>query len=74
MWSAVRRQQVVRNLGYDSGPAHPPQQPPALQAAIVSAKLAELGGVPETHEISAEVEAEVEAAAPEIEAEVAAQA
>jgi uncharacterized membrane protein len=44
------------------------------QAAIVSAKLAELGGVPETHEISAEVEAEVEAAAPEIEAEVAAQA
>ncbi len=44
------------------------------QAAIVSAKLAELGGIPETHEISAEAEAEVEAAAPAIEAEVAAQA
>ena len=44
------------------------------QAAIVSAKLAELGGSPETHEISAEAEAEVEAAAPAIEAEVAAQA
>ncbi len=39
------------------------------QADLVAAKLAELGGVTETHEVSDEVEAEVEAAAPAIEAE-----
>ena len=44
------------------------------QAAIVSARLAELGGIPETHQVSAEDVAEVEAAAPEIEAAVAAEA
>ena len=40
----------------------------------MAAKLAELGGVTETHEVTAEVEAEVDAAAPAIEAEAAAQA
>jgi hypothetical protein len=41
------------------------------QADLVAAKLAELGGVTETHEVSDEVEAEVEAAAPAVEAEAA---
>ena len=44
------------------------------QADLVSAKLAELGGITETHEVTAEAEAEVDAAAPAIDAEVAAQA
>ena len=44
------------------------------EAVLVAAKLAELGGVTETHEVSDEVEAEIQAAAPEVEAEVAAQA
>lgn len=39
------------------------------QADLVAAKLAELGGVTETHEVSDEVVAEVDAAAPAIEAE-----
>ena len=42
------------------------------QADLVASKLAELGGATETHEVSDEVEAEVEAAAPAIEAEAAA--
>ena len=41
------------------------------RAAHVAAKLAELGGTPETHEVPEEVEAEVAAAANEIETEAA---
>lgn len=33
-----------------------------LQAPEVSAKLAELGGTPESHEVPADVEADIEAA------------
>ena len=44
------------------------------QADLVAAKLAELGGVTETHEVSDEVVAEVDAAAPAIEAEAEAAA
>ncbi|HUT77973.1 MAG TPA: hypothetical protein VM285_09820, partial [Polyangia bacterium] len=40
------------------------------EAALVAAKLTELGGVTESHEIAPEVEAEVVAAAPEVEAEI----
>ena len=43
------------------------------RATNVAAKLAELGGTPETHEIPDEVEAEVTAAADDIETEAAAE-
>jgi uncharacterized membrane protein len=44
------------------------------QARAVAAKLAELGGEPETHDVPAEAEAEVEAVAEQIEAEASADA
>jgi uncharacterized membrane protein len=43
------------------------------RATNVAAKLAELGGTPETHEVPEEVEAEVTAAADDIETEAAAE-
>jgi hypothetical protein len=43
-----------------------------IEIALVTAKLQELGGEVETHEIADEAVAEAEAAAPQIEAEVAA--
>ncbi len=45
-----------------------------VEASVVAAKLQELGGVPETHAVTVEAEAEVVAAAPAIETEVASQA
>ena len=44
------------------------------RASNVAAKLAELGGTPETHEVPEEVEAEVAASADEIETEAATEA